>query len=155
MKTLRIKEIFPLRNSPLGRRWGKFWPKLLADQAGFTLVEILVSIVVISTTSVALVGAMSTGYLGYRVAERDMTAVQLATDQMEFTKSDAYLMPPANYPTITSIPTGYGITSVASAVPCRGTTPDPCMDPDLELITVTVTNNGSTKLVIEDYKANR
>jgi prepilin-type N-terminal cleavage/methylation domain-containing protein len=147
MKTLRFKEIFPLRNSPLGRRWGKFWPKLLADQAGFTLVEILVSIVVISTTSVALVGAMSTGYLGYRVAERDMTAVQLATDQLEYTKGDAYLMAPVNYPTITSIPTGYGITSVASAVPGR--------DANLELITVTVTHNGSTKLVIEDYKANR
>lgn len=147
MKTWRFKELFPLHASRLDRKLGKFWPKLLADQAGFSLVEILVSIVVISTTSVALVGAMSTGYLGYRVAERDMTAVQLATDQMEYTKSDAYLIPPATYPTILAIPTGYGITSVASAVPGR--------DANLELITVTVTHNGSTKLVIEDYKANR
>ena len=147
MKTRKLKQFIHLHTGLINRSWGQFWPKLLSSQAGFSLVEVLVSIVVLSTTSVALVGAMSTGYLGYRVAERDMTAVQLATDQLEYTKSDAYLTPPATYPTIPAIPTGYGITSVASAVPGR--------DANLQLITVTVTHNSTTKLVIEDYKANR
>lgn len=147
MKVRSIKRFFRRRAGAFTSRWRQFWPELLTGQEGFSLVEVLVSIVVISTTSVALVGAMSTGYLGYRVAEKDMTAVQLATDQLEFTKSDVYLAPPATYPTIPSLPTGYGITSVASAVPGR--------DANLELITVTVTHNGSTKLVIDGYKANR
>jgi prepilin-type N-terminal cleavage/methylation domain-containing protein len=142
-----IKRFFRRRAGAFTSRWTQFWPELLTGQEGFSLVEVLVSIVVISTTSVALAGAMSTGYLGYRVAEKDMTAVQLATDQLEFTKSDVYLAPPATYPPIPSVPTGYGITSVASAVPGR--------DANLELITVTVTHNGSTKLVIDGYKANR
>ena len=146
MKTCKFLLV---RASLLARRWGQFWSKVLAGQAGFTMVEIVVSITVLSTTSVALAGAMSTGYLSYRVAERDMTVLTMATDQLEQTKAySPYILPGlGSYPTITP-PTGYGITVVAATVAGRDSS-------TLEKITVAVTYNDITKLVIEDYKANR
>lgn len=160
--------ILPLREStpspsPL---WGKtvrpfpLWGKVrmgakalqtrvaLRNQQGFTMVETVASIAVLSITTVALMGAISTGSLGYRVVDRQVTAVRLAVTQMENTKSyTPYLAPPASYPTVTP-PTGFGLAVLATSVSGR--------DPNtLEKITVTVTHNGSTLKVLEGYKAIR
>ena len=120
----------------------------LRNQQGFTMVETVVSIAVLSITAVALMGAISTGSLGYRVVDRQVTAVRLAVTQMENTKAyTPYLVPPASYPTVT-LPTGYGLAVLATLVSGR--------DPNtLEKITVTVTHNGSTLKVLEGYKACR
>ena len=128
---------------------------LLRDQRGFGLVETVVSIAVLSLTSVALVGAMSTGYLGFRVVEKDVTAGRLATSQMEYTKAyQPYRAAPCpapclGYPidpTISPIPAGYTVTVAAyDTVPYRG--------PDIEKIIVTVTR-GTFSKKLEDYKRN-
>ena len=133
-----------------------FWPKSrLAGQRGFGLVETVVSIAVLSLTSVALVGAMSTGYLGFRVVEKDVTAGRLAIHQMEYTKAyTPYRTAPCpapclDYPidpTISPIPAGYTVTVAAyDTVPYRG--------PDIEKIIVTVTR-GTFSKKLEDYKRN-
>lgn len=116
------------------------------NQQGFTMVETVVSIAVLSTTAVALMGAISTGSLGYRVVGRQVTAVRLAVTQMENTKSYApYLVPPASYPTV-ALPAGYGLTALATSITGRDAN-------TLEKITITVTHNGSTLKVLEGYKA--
>ena len=131
-----------------------FWPKSrLADQRGFGLVETVVSIAVLSMTSVALVGAMATGFLGFRVVEEDVTAGRLATGQMEYTKAyKPYQLAPCpapclGYPidpTISPIPAGYTVTVAAyDTVPYRG--------PDIEKIVVTVTR-GPFSRTLEDFK---
>ena len=140
-------------------RVGSFWQRThLANQHGFSMVEIVVSIAVLSTTYVALVSAMATGYLGYRVVERDVTAGRLAVHQMENTKSyTPYLPPGGSYPTITP-PAGYVLTVVASEVvdDLATVSMDEARDPSaLERITVTVTYDGSPVKVLEDFKANR
>lgn len=117
------------------------------------MVEIVVSIVVLSVASVALAGAMSTGYLGYRVLEKDMTALNLATAQMELTKGpDTEFLPAAaTYPTITpGPPEGYDITVTAEPITDRSIPPN-----KLQKIIVIVTRNGAVVRTLEDYKANR
>jgi prepilin-type N-terminal cleavage/methylation domain-containing protein len=129
--------------------------RLLNDQGGFSLVEIIVSIAVLATTSVALVGAMSTGYLGYRVAERDMTVLRLAMDQLEYVKCcEDYVVPPHNYPTFPDAPAEYVITTVAEAIPMAMLPADSIpRDPTmLQLITVTVSFQGRDMITISDYK---
>ena len=126
---------------------------LQRDQRGFGLVETVVSIAVLSMTSVALVGAMSTGFLGFRVVEKDVTAGRLATSQMEYTKAyKPYRAAPCpapclDYPldpTIFPIPAGYTVTVAAyDTVPYRG--------PDIEKIVVTVTR-GPFSRTLEDFK---
>ena len=149
--------------APIANRWRRV---LRVDQGGFSLVETVVSIAVLSTASVALVGAMSTGYLAYRVMDKQVTAVRLATDQLEKTKAYTPYLPPVagctgfpagNYPAI-PVPAGFGITVVDSAVVDDVSTAgvnearDPC---GLERITVTVSYNSKTIKVLQDYKGNR
>ena len=135
---------------------GAFWRKSrLAGQRGFGLVETVVSIAVLSITSVALVGAMATGFLGFRVVEEDVTAGRLAVHQMEYTKAyTPYRTAPCpapclDYPidpTISPLPAGYTVTVAAyDTVPYRG--------PDIEKIIVTVTR-GTFSKKLEDYKRN-
>ena len=123
------------------------WFGGLAAAGGFTMVEIVVSIVVLSVASVALAGALSTGYLGYRSLEKDMTALNLATAQMEYTKGpDTDYKVSGCYGTI-SPPEGYGITA---CVETAGRD-----DETLQKIKVTVSRNGAPVRTLADYKANR
>ena len=136
-------------------RWwvGSFWQRTpLASRPGFSMVEIVVSIAVLSTTSVALVSAIATGFLSYQVIERDVIAGRLAAHQMENIKSNPQYRPPGgSYPTVTP-PDGYVMTVVASEIvddPATGSM-DEARDPsDLERITVTVAYNGSPIKVLE------
>ncbi len=148
MKIQRSLRWLSLRRKCPVRAKGRSWFEGLATSGGFTMVEIVVSMVVLSVASVALAGAMSTGYLGYRSLEKDMTALSLATAQMELTKGPATPYEQSGgYPTIT--PTaGYEVTVKAETI--VGRSPD-----KLQKIIVTVTRNGAEVRTLEDYKANR
>ena len=137
---------FPLVGGRLG--WGcRVW-RALRCQRGFSLIETVMSISVLGTAAIALVSAMATGALGYRVVGNDMTAARLAVTQMDNTRAyTPYLDPPASYPIITP-PEHYSLTSEATAVPGRNPS-------TLEKITVTVIRDGLVVKVLEDYKANR
>lgn len=141
-RSLSLRPIYPDRGK------GTSWFGELAASGGFTMVEIVVSIVVLSTASVALAGALSTGYLGYRSLEKDMTALNLATAQMEYTKGpDTDYKVSGCYDTITP-PEGYGITACVENVDGRPVD-------RLQRIVVKVTRNGAEVRTLEDYKANR
>ena len=129
------------------RSKGESWLGRLTTSGGFAMVEIVVSILVLSVASVALAGAMSTGYLGYRVLEKDMTALSLATAQMELTKGPATPYEQSGcYDTITP-PEGYVITA---CVETAGRD-----DETLQKIKVTVSRNGDPVRTLEDYKSSR
>lgn len=140
-----------LRPKSLVRAEEGSWFGGLTASDGFTMVEIVVSIVVLSVASVALAGALSTGYLGYRSLEKDMTALSLATAQMELTKGPATLYKPPpydGYPTITP-PTGYGVEVKAEKISGRE------FNNKLQRIVVKVTRNDVEVRALEDYKADR
>jgi prepilin-type N-terminal cleavage/methylation domain-containing protein len=129
-------------------RAGELLRRLLRSQDGFTMVEIIISIAILSTTSVALVGAMSTGYLGYRAAERDMTALRLAMHQLEHVKCCEDFRPTGSaYPPFPGSPVDYEIVTQSS----------PIVDRDslaLQQVTVTVRHQGTDVITISDYKRN-
>jgi prepilin-type N-terminal cleavage/methylation domain-containing protein len=138
-------------------RWYSYWTlrlarashRLVAGQGGFSMVEIIISIAILSTTSVALVGAMSTGYLGYRTAERDMTALRLAMHQLEHVKCCEDFRPTgSDYPPFPGFPPEYEIVTQSSPILDR----EPLT---LQRVTVTVSYEGTTMITISDYKADR
>ena len=130
---------------------GGSWLGGFAAPDGFTMVEIVVSMVVLSVASVALAGALSTGYLGYRTLEKDMTALNLATAQMELTKGPATPYDESgDYTETVPTPEGEGY-EITVTVEKAGDRP---LD-QLQKIIVTVIRNEDEVRTLEDYKANR
>jgi len=118
----------------------------LRSEEGFTLVEALVSVAILTLALVVFLSGLSTGVLSSNQSDRLSTAHELARSQMEYTKELAYQAAPSSYPTVTP-PTGYGVTAAASAI-AEG-------DGDVQLVTVQVTKDGSTVYTLEGYKVNR
>lgn len=124
----------------------KISKRLLNDESGIGVVEELVAVAILGVLVVALVGALSTGSLGARTMSLEVTARNIAVAQMEQTKNQSYLAPPATYPTITP-PANWSVSATASAVAGR--------DSNIEKVTVTVSLQGNSYLTLEGYKVNR
>jgi type II secretory pathway pseudopilin PulG len=124
----------------------------LPNQGGFSLVEELVSLGVVSLGLVLLIGMISTGAKGVTTTVDRVTGEGLARSQLEQVKADAY---GAAYPTLTP-PTGYAI-SLAVAYWDTGGGGYVASDTGsgLQRITVSVSHGGSPVLSLEDYKVDR
>jgi type II secretory pathway pseudopilin PulG len=120
---------------------------LLRGEEGVGLVETLIAVAILAITLTVLLSAVSVGSLAVSRTEERVTAENLARSQLEYTKSEAYLTPPASYATITPSPPGYGIAVEAASIPDT--------DDGIEKITVTVTRDGETLAVVENYKVDR
>jgi len=121
--------------------------RVLRNERGFTLVEALVAIAIVSIAFTALLAALSTGAMATNKADKRITAQTLARSQLEYTKALEYKIAPTTYDTFTPIPEGY--TVVAEASPIDG------YDEDVQKITVTVSHQGEVVQVMEDLKVNR
>jgi prepilin-type N-terminal cleavage/methylation domain-containing protein len=121
---------------------GSHFSKLYRRQHGFSLLEVVVALGLVSVALIALLSTLSTsGHIGLRT-EEDHTAVALARSQVEFIKQQSYVEPPA-YATL-SPPVGFEIkVSGEILVPLR-----------LQRITVEVTHSGRV-YTLDAYKANR
>jgi Tfp pilus assembly protein PilV len=119
--------------------------KLHRSQLGISLVETLVAVVILGTSVVTFVAALSTGSIAVGAHEQDTIAQRLAQNQIEYTKNRPFSLA-GIYPVITA-PSGYTIT--INTYPVAGT------DTSLQKITVTVLRDGSSIFIVSDYKANR
>ena len=113
-----------------------------SGEAGATLVEVLVTVAIISIVLVVFITALSTGTMGVRVSSRLTTATNLAAVQLESIKAEAYDAG-ASYG-IVETPVGYGILLAPNIISAR-----------LQQITVTVTYDGETLVELSDYKVDR
>jgi type II secretory pathway pseudopilin PulG len=118
----------------------------LRSEQGFTLVEALVSVAILTMALVVFLAGLSTGVLSTSHSDRLSTAHELARSQMEYTKAQAFDPVPSSYATVTP-PSSYGVTVAASAIP-EG-------DPAIQLITVDVSKDGSVVFSLQGYKAGR
>ena len=116
------------------------------SEAGIGLVEVLVATAILALTLVAFLSALSTGSLGVGTSEERVVAENLARSQLEYTKSQAYLAPPASYATVTP-PAGFSVSADATSI-AEG-------DSAVQRVTVTVSRGSDTLLVIEDFKVDR
>lgn len=125
------------------------WKRRIAfsGERGVGLVESLIAAAIVGIALTALVAALSTGSIAVQRTDKRVTAENLAGAQLEYTKGQAYRIAPASYDTITPLPASYAISAQASSISGR--------DTDMQKITVTVSYNGDTVLVMEDFKMNR
>jgi type II secretory pathway pseudopilin PulG len=118
-----------------------------SGEEGVGLVETLIAVGILGLALTVLLAAVSTGSLAVSRTEERVAAENLARSQLEYTKSQAYLTPPASYAIVTPSPGGYDVAVEAASIPDTNSA--------IEKITVTVSRDGKTLLVVEDYKVNR
>jgi len=128
-------------------------------QQGFSLIELIIFILVISILSTALLSVFTTALRGPAQASSSMLAMQLAVERMELILPQRQVLgfaafnSPAADPceagssqlACTSIPTGFSVTSAIAA--------DWAGDSDYKVVTVTVSGTASTTLtaLVADY----
>lgn len=124
---------------------------LLAD-AGFSLVEELVSLGVVAVGLAMLIAMISTGTKGVTATVNHTLAEGLARSQVEEIKADAYA---ASYTPLTP-PTGYSVTVGVGYWDTGGSGfVGSDTGSGLQKITVTVFRDGTQVLSLEDYKVDR
>ena len=116
-------------------------------EEGVGLVETLIAVGILGLALTVLLAAVATGSLAVSRTEERVAAENLARSQIEYTKSQGFLAPPASYATVTPSPGGYGVAVEAASIPDTNSS--------IEKITVTVSRDGRELLVVEDYKVDR
>jgi type II secretory pathway pseudopilin PulG len=116
-------------------------------EEGVGLVETLIAVGILGLALTVLLAAVSTGSLAVSRTEERVAAENLVRSQLEYTKSQGFLAPPASYATVTPSPGGYGVAVEAASIPDTNSS--------IEKITVTVSRDGRELLVVEDYKVDR
>jgi len=125
-------------------------------KGGFSLIEVLIAIAIISVVAVAFMQALGVGVMGTHWVDTGTTALNLARSQMEYVKSQEYIVYNTScnpilgipYMTIGEIPSGYSVNTIVCEV----------QDADADIlqhITVTATSqDGTTSVELEGYKTN-
>jgi prepilin-type N-terminal cleavage/methylation domain-containing protein len=118
----------------------------MRSQKGFSLIETMIAMVILSIVGLAILGAITTAHKSTILVNEKTTAASLARAQMEYIQKQAYDSS-ADYP-ILIIPSEYS-----------GYSYDPSMaenvDTGLQKITVTVERGAKTLYTLEDYKVDK
>jgi prepilin-type N-terminal cleavage/methylation domain-containing protein len=133
------------------------------DEAGMTLIEILVAMGILAAVSIAFISGMETTTMAVMTSQERLAMESLAKSQMEYVKSQDYIyVTDTNQYYQVDIPPeltaqGYGITTEKADV-AGG-------DVNIQQVTVTVTRSAQnvfrnrtgedTAFAIVDYKVNR
>lgn len=119
----------------------------LSDQGGYTLIELLITIVVIATSFSAFAVGLSTGAMAVNEGDKEVTAQSLARSQMEYIKYIAYDENADTYPAIETTDNysiSVGVTDVA----------DPGNN-SIQKVTANISKDGICLLTVENYKVDR
>ncbi len=140
-------------------------------QQGFTLIEQIVTVAIMSMVLVAGIAALSTGALGLSITQSGNQAMNLAQEQLECIKGADYNNSGYNDSDIcldgpdgSGSGSGYAITTTATGVVPDPDKDDPSIwdtscsissDCPAQLITVSISRGSNVILEIEDMKVNR
>ena len=112
----------------------------MKNEKGFSLIEVLIALVLISLIAAAFLSGLATSLTALAIADKQETAKNLAETQMEYVKGQDY----ADSYAPASIPGEYaGYSATIDAESIRG---------GLQEITVTIKHNDKEVITLEDYK---
>lgn len=148
---------------PTKKRWSRAISRLVRQQNGVGLAEVLVSVAIVGSAVIALLSSMTTGANAVQITDEHVSARYLAESQLEYIKAYPYEPGAATYPLV-DIPTRHNFTMVVSVVIPQASclTGDtflgaeiPNSEDSLQQITVTVLQNGGTVTSLTTFKGNR
>lgn len=127
------------------------WCRFGRGEAGMTLLESLVALVIVSLVVVTGLVGLATSSKATTLSDEQSTAESLARSQMEWVKKAAYVSGAATY-AAASIPPGSDYDSYSVDIAAA-----PLNNPDdgIQKITVTIDRSGDEVLKLEGYKVNR
>ncbi len=144
--------------------------RLMKEERGFALLEVIIAIALLGIISTAFLGALATASHAILVTDERATAESLARSQMEYVKNQEYdadwdytvtgsgrsssdepdwwldVSPGGKPPLLSSNYAGYSVEASAD---------EDDDDPGIQEITVTVEHGGDTIITLEGYKVNR
>lgn len=120
--------------------------KNAATERGFVLIEMMLAVAIVGTAMLAVVTAFSTASKQAQFVDSAATAQWLATSQMELVRASTFVPTPGTYATVTA-PTGFVVANATSAVTGA--------DTNIQIVTVTITENGATVFESSTMKVNR
>ena len=147
--------------------------RLMKNEKGFSLIEVMIAIALLGIIGVAILGGLATASKAMFVADERATAESLARSQMEYVKNQSYstinvdwdytvtdsgrsssdapdwwldVSPGGNPPFLSSNYAGYSVEAIAD---------EDAAKVGLQSITVTVKHDGTTIITLEGYKVNR
>lgn len=132
------------------RRLNKYWKQAAREESGFTLVEQIVTVVIVGLVLTAAMAALATGALGLNVVTSRNEAMNLAQAQMECIKNEVQYL--SAYPECDGVPqaplpSGYSLNTKVLAVADANA--------NVQRIEVTVFRGSNDVLILEDLKVKR
>ena len=135
--------------------------KLRGNETGLSLIEILVALAILGSIAVVFLSGLATAAKATLIVDKRATAESITRSEMEYVKSQDYVIAPWLYELPTTppmwdashtLPAGYnGYTVNVTAELLDGHE----SDDGIQKITVTVNRDNKSVLTIEDYKVDR
>ena len=127
------------------------------NEAGVSLIEILIALALLGIIGVAFLGGLTTASKATFIADERATAESLVRSQMEYVKSQGYInyADHEDYAAITT-PTDYSVETTAMPIdPDTGQPLGSGLDQGIQKITVAVQHGDTSVRTLEGYKAER
>ena len=128
------------------RSAGPHLPRLLTEQRGGLLVELIAVMAAFAVLGTAVLSGVQTSYASKRIFDIQSEAENIARNEMENAFAQPYLPPGQTY-TATTSPNGFSVTAEALVFSATSS--------DISLIRVTVERDGQTLKVLETHRAKR
>ncbi len=139
-----------------------------AEESGFTFVEVLIGLVVMSLVVAAVLAGAAMSSRSVILADERTTAESLARSQMEYVKVQSYQVAPAggvaSYEVIASIPADYAIWSAGRGgaeaagvvgVPTSESGAELVNDDGLQSVNLVIKHDGVTVWTMQNWKGQR
>lgn len=121
-------------------------PDLMKNEKGYMLVEVIMSIALMSLIGASVLSGLSTACRSLVAADEHTAARNLAESQLQDIRKQDFAA------TYTPIPVPSEYAGFATSVATSGLT---ARDGNLQRITVSVSRDGNEVLVMEGYRVNR
>lgn len=124
----------------------------IADEKGFSLLEVLIALALSGILGMAVPGALSTANRTTIISNEHTISESLARSQMDYVQNQTYdkTNNPPVYSVVSNLPTGYSITQTVARLNPRGDST--ANDDGLQKITVTVKHNEKIVFTLVDFK---